>query len=115
MKSDSNQKNSVPKFAQVKFNRTRNYAREIMARFALKLRQNQIKANNENGKKKERSRTKLHVKVTNPKRTRGGFGPPFPHKITAYTTINLFSCGPLSIRTRRANPRKKRKNKNEKR
>jgi hypothetical protein len=53
--------------------------------------------------------------VTNPKRTRGGFGPPFSHKITAYTIINLFSCGPLSIRTRRANPRKKRKNKNEKR
>jgi hypothetical protein len=64
---------------------------------------------------KKRSRTKSHVKVTNPKRTRGGFGPPFSHKITAYTIINLFSCGPLSIRTRRANPRKKRKNKNEKR
>ena len=54
--------------------------------------------------------TKITHKITESRRTTGGFGPPFPHRISVYTHEFLHKWTSLLRTRRRANPRWKGEN-----
>jgi hypothetical protein len=55
----------------------------------------------------EHSERKITDIIYEFQRARGGFGPPFPHKNTEKYNHEFVVFGPLSRRTRIANPREK--------